>query len=252
MSQNLFSVQDKVVLVTGAARGNGQAIAQGFHDHGALVYLVDRSPTVAQTAREITGQEQRALVIDLCGPDAARTVVDWVVQEQDRLDVLVNNAGITIGGSEPYSDQLWQQTLAVNLQVPFELSRQAAEVMKHQSSGMIINITSLGGRLGFPDNPAYQASKAGLAQLTRAMARDWGRHGIRVNSICPGYILTSMTRKSYEDPQLKAERSSHMILDRWGRPDDLVGPCIFLCSEAASYITGAEIPVDGGWLIKGL
>ena len=113
-------------------------------------------------------------------------------------------------------------------------------------------VGSIAAVLGMPDNPAYQAAKGGLRQLTRAMARDFAADGIRVNCLCPGYILTDMTRASYEDPPRQAERSDRTLLGRWGDPSELVGPCLFLASPAASYITGTDLFVDGGWTAKGL
>jgi 2-deoxy-D-gluconate 3-dehydrogenase len=118
--------------------------------------------------------------------------------------------------------------------------------------GSIVNVTSLGAHQGFPQNPSYQASKAALRQLTRAMALDFGDFGVRVNSLCPGYIETAMTSTSHDDAGARAARAERTILGRWGRPDDLVGPCRFLLSDASSYVTGIDLPVDGGWLAKGL
>ena len=124
--------------------------------------------------------------------------------------------------------------------------------MKEKRSGSIINITSLGAELGFPGNPSYVASKGGLKQLGKAMAVDLAQYNIRVNNVCPGYFKTDMTRKSYNDPHLREARNKRIMLGRWGNPSDLVGPCIFLASEAASYITGIDLLVDGGWVAKGL
>jgi NAD(P)-dependent dehydrogenase (short-subunit alcohol dehydrogenase family) len=120
------------------------------------------------------------------------------------------------------------------------------------SGGSIVNVTSLGAHLGFPDNPTYQASKAALGQLTRAMAVDFGGWGVRVNSVCPGYVATAMTRASYDDAEANRARAARTILGRWAQPEDLVGPCQFLLSDASAYVTGIELPVDGGWLAKGL
>ena len=124
--------------------------------------------------------------------------------------------------------------------------------MAKRKKGSIINITSLGAEMGFEKNPSYQVSKAGLKQLSKALACDWGHKNIRVNNICPGYFKTSMTIKSFKNKTLKSKRDARMILKKWGTPGDLVGPCIFLASDASSYITGADITVDGGWLAKGL
>jgi NAD(P)-dependent dehydrogenase (short-subunit alcohol dehydrogenase family) len=119
--------------------------------------------------------------------------------------------------------------------------------MAKERTGAIVNITSLGAELGFAGNPSYQISKAGLRQMTKALAKDWGAFGIRVNNLCPGYIQTSMTQKSFDDPILHAARKNKTVLGRWGKSEDLVGPAIFLLSEASSYITGTDLYVDGGW-----
>ena len=124
--------------------------------------------------------------------------------------------------------------------------------MKDQGGGSIINITSIGAELGFPNNPAYIAAKGALKQLTRSLALDLGSFGIRVNNIGPGYFRTDMTKGSWNDPQLEEDRIRRTILGRWGEPDDLAGAAIFLASEASRYITGQDLYVDGGWLAKGL
>ena len=125
-------------------------------------------------------------------------------------------------------------------------------MMKDQGGGSIINITSIGAELGFPNNPAYIAAKGALKQLTRSLALDLGSFGIRVNNIGPGYFRTDMTKGSWNDPQLEEDRIRRTILGRWGEPDDLAGAVIFLASEASRYITGQDLYVDGGWLAKGL
>ena len=124
-------------------------------------------------------------------------------------------------------------------------------IMAKNKSGSIINITSLGAELGFPNNPSYQMSKAGLRQLTKALARDWGEFGIRANNIYPGYIKTAMTTKSFNDRKLNNQRSDNTLLKRWGEPEDLIGPALFLVSDASSYMTGTDIYVDGGWTANG-
>ena len=123
--------------------------------------------------------------------------------------------------------------------------------MASQSRGSIINITSIGAELGFPNNPAYQVSKAGLRQLTKAIARDWGSSGVRANNICPGYIRTGMTENSYLDETLNSQRLEQTLLKSWGEPTDLVGPTIFLISDASKYMTGSDLYVDAGWTANG-
>ena len=124
--------------------------------------------------------------------------------------------------------------------------------MKNSGGGSIVNITSLNSELAFPDNPAYVAFKGALKQLSKSAAVDLGKHNIRVNNVGPGYFITDMTKKSWEDPKKFKERANKTVLGRWGNPEDLVGVSVFLASDASSYITGQDIYVDGGWTIKGL
>mgnify|MGYP001274054315 FL=1 len=121
-----------------------------------------------------------------------------------------------------------------------------------KKGGSIINVTSLGSVLGFPDNPSYVSSKGGLKMLTKSLAVDLGKKGIRVNNLLPGYMKTAMTKKSFMNKDLKEERDKRIIINRWGNSTDLIGPCIFLASDSSSYITGSDILVDGGWIAKGL
>ena len=156
---------------------------------------------------------------------------------------------MTHGG---YSDEAWEKTYNVDLKAPYILSKMVGEEMKKNLNGSIINITSLNSELAFPDNPAYIAMKGGLKQLTKSLAYDLGKYNIRVNNVGPGYMKTNMTKKSWSDPKTYEERKNKTVLQRWGEPSDLIGVTVFLASNASSYITGQDIYVDGGWLIKGL
>ena len=166
--------------------------------------------------------------------------------------VLVNNAGISHPTEEPYPEDLWRKTLEVNLTAPFVWIEAFLDLFRASRSGSIINITSLSAERAFPNNPAYMASKGGLKMLTKYYAKALGLDGVRVNNVGPGYIVTDMTRESYQDPSSKDARQRHTFLGRWGVPEDLVGICVFLSSPASSYITGQDIYVDGGWTANGL
>ena len=163
-----------------------------------------------------------------------------IVEDGGRIDGLVNNAGISLQASDRYDRDDFVQTLSVNTLAPFRLGWLAAQAMKPPGGrgGSIVNVTSLGAHRGFPGNPSYQASKAALRQLTRAMAVDFGDFGVRVNSLCPGYIVTAMTSASHDDPEANEARAERTILGRWGQPDDLVGPCQFLLSDASQVRHG--------------
>ena len=178
----------------------------------------------------------------------------FVKDKFGKLDILINNAGVSFSDlTINYSEKSWDHTHEVNLKAPFILSQEFAKIMKNQKNGgVIINITSINAELAFPNNPAYQAFKGGLKQLTKAFALDFGKYGIRVNSIGPGYFKTQMTKKSWSDKKKREQRKEKTILKRWGVPEDLIGAVIFLSSNASSYITGQDLYVDGGWLTKGL
>ena len=146
-----------------------------------------------------------------------------------------------------YEKENWAKTIDVNLTASFFCSQEAIKYMIKRKKGSIINITSLNAELAFPKNPSYVASKGGLKMVGKALAKDWGKFGVRVNNLGPGYIKTSMTKSSYSNRKTRLEREKQTLLQRWGNMDDLVGPCIFLASDASKYITGQDIYVDGGW-----
>jgi NAD(P)-dependent dehydrogenase (short-subunit alcohol dehydrogenase family) len=177
-----------------------------------------------------------------------------ISKNEKKIDVLINNAGITMpnNSSNEYSLENWKKTLDVNLTGSFLCSQIIGKIMKKQRSGSIINMTSINAELGFPNNPAYVASKGGLKMLTKSLAKDLGKYGIRVNNLGPGYFVTDMTKKSYENKKSRIIRQKHTLLDRWGTVSDLVGPFIFLASDASAYVTGQDLYVDGGWLSNGL
>lgn len=236
----------KKAIVTGGFRGNGKAIAMGLKAEGAEVTVFD----IMDGADSPFTYYQ----VDLRDKAALRQTYEKAVEKNGIYDILVNDAGITKGmPAEEYTFEAWEATLDVNLTVPFLLSQMfARSLIAAKKAGSIINITSLSAKYGFPNNPAYCASKGGLRVLSRQLALDWGKYGIRVNNVSPGYVRTDMTKGSYGDPVLQEERTRRMIFDRWAEPEDLAGACIFLASSLSEYITGQDIIVDGGWEAKGL
>lgn len=234
------------MLVTGAARGNGRAIAEGFARRGAAVFAVDKSSAVMDRDASLAAEAWHGQIIDVTEHDQ---MAEFLAQEQ-AFDVVVVNAGITLGFSNETA--YWNDTLGVNLTASYHLMLNAAEKMKSNGGGSMIVITSISAHLGSKGNPAYHASKGGLRFLAKGLAADLGPFRIRVNSICPGYIRTHMTAKSHADSARHEMIRERTMLGRWGESEDLVGACIFLASDAAAYITGADLFVDGGLVHKGV
>lgn len=244
MDYNFESLKDKNILVTGGSGAIGLAIARGFKECGSKVHLWGH--------RAIDNAEEfdQYQIVELTQEQEIR---DQFLKIHEPIDVLVNCAGFTVGEkSEKYPADMWQKTIAINMTAPFLISQMAAEGMMQKNGGSIINITSIGAELGFPNNPAYGASKGGLKQLTKAMACDWAEYGIRVNNVGPGYTRTKMTGGSWRDEEKRKERTDRMMLKHWAEPEDIVGIVLFLGSDMAKYITGQDIYVDGGWTAKGM
>ena len=249
IKNNLFSLKNKVVLITGAGRGIGQHLAEKIAEQNAVVYAIDKR--FAKKTSKHSMKNLFKIKCDITDQDAFKQVCANIVRKNKRIDVLVNNAGISQANKQSgklYAKNKWDETLRINLTAHFSCSQEVIQYMKKRKQGSIINITSINAELGFPRNPAYVASKGGLKMLGKALAKDWGKYGIRVNNLGPGYIRTEMTKSSYSNKKLREERTKHTMLGRWGEKDDLVGPCIFLASDASKYITGQDVYVDGGWI----
>jgi len=245
---------DQVVLVTGAGRGIGRAIAQEFATHGAIVAANDLTPVnLDQTINQIEarGGRARAYLTDIAKRLPAQNLIGQVVEDWGRIDILINNAGV-----EPHASLLeldewdWQRTLDVNLSAPFFLMQAAGRVMRDQGGGVVVNIASIAGRAhGLKDRSAYVASKMGLIGLTREAARELAAYHIRVNAVCPGVIETEMTAHLRQDPAMMQKWLEDIPQGRLGLPEDVTSVVLFLCSPAATYLTGQAINVDGGKLM---
>jgi 2-deoxy-D-gluconate 3-dehydrogenase len=249
-----FKLDGRVALVTGARRGLGRGFALALAEAGADVALLDRSD--ATETRELIarlGRRSLSVTCDLSTAtvDELGAVVGQVVDELGRLDILVNNAGIIRRApAVDVSETDWNDVLQVNLNAVFFLSQAAGRVMIGQGGGKIINVASMLTFQGGVLVPSYTAAKHGVAGVTRALANEWASTNVNVNAIAPGYMATENTAPLRAD-----EARAQAILDRipagrWGTPDDLMGAVVFLASDAARYMQGAILPIDGGWLTR--
>jgi 3-oxoacyl-[acyl-carrier protein] reductase len=246
-----MNFEGKVVLITGAGRGIGREIAAAFAAHGAKVAANDITPiNLDQTVEQIssTGGFIKDYVADISKKMPVQALVSRILEEWDRIDILVNNAGV-----EPHAPLLdmdawdWQRTIDVNLSGPFFTTQTVGRIMREQGAGVIVNIASIAGRAhGLKDRSAYVASKMGLIGLTREAARELSAHNIRVNAVCPGVIETEMTAELRQNQAMVARWLEDIPQNRLGQPGEVAGLVMFLCSDAASYITGQAINVDGG------
>lgn len=252
MNKDIFSVKNSVVVITGGAGGIGKCLAQAFSKGEAFVYSLDIS-YISKSPK--FGPNLCKIKADVTDEKEFKRICEGIFGHHGKIDTLINCAGITRpkkNNKEMYSLKDWDDTLRLNLTAAFACSQAAIEYMLKNKKGSIINITSLNAERGFPGNPAYIASKGGLKMLTKSLARDWGIYGIRVNNIGPGYMKTDMTKKSYNVKKTRLLRQANTMLNKWGTPEDLIGPCIFLASDASNYITGLDLYVDGGWMANGL
>ena len=247
--ENLFSIEDKVIIITGAGRGIGYQLAVGLANHSAIIYSLDKKFT--KKIPKNLSSNVNEIKCDITNYNKVKQVFKKIFVKEKRIDVLINNAGVSFASqkkNQDYSEKDWIQTINVNLTGSFYCSQEAIKYMLKQRNGSIINITSINAELGFPRNPAYNASKGGLKMLGKAFAKDWSKFGIRVNNIGPGYIKTEMTSKRFANKKTRLERQNQTLVGRWGEPDDLIGPCIFLASNASKYMTGQDLYIDGGWI----
>jgi NAD(P)-dependent dehydrogenase (short-subunit alcohol dehydrogenase family) len=248
--KNLFSIKDKIIIVTGGGSGLGEIISTGLVSEGAVVYCFD-----IKFKQKIEKNENRIFQIkcDITNSKKFENQCKKIFLKHKRIDSLLNIAGVGIkDNSQFYSMKNWMKTISINLTAVFDCSQIVIKYMSKNNKGSIVNFTSINAEMAFPKNPAYVASKGGLKMLGKSLAKDWAVKGIRVNNIGPGYFRTNMTEKSYNNKKLRKEREMRTMLGRWGNKEELIGPCIFLISDSSSYITGQDIYVDGGWLTNGL
>jgi len=249
---SIFSLEGKIAYVTGASRGIGRAIAAGFAQHGADVALAARSVEgLEETAALVQAAGQRALVVecDVTDTAAVEASVARTIEELGGLDIVVNNAG-GLRFMSPLvgmREEGWHKVLDLNLSSAFRVCKAVGPHLLGQGRGCVINIASIEGVEPTPLRANYSAAKAGLISMTRVLAQEWAPIGVRVNVLSPGAVETDIWGALSKDENFVKMTLDQIPMGRWAQPEEIVGAAVFLASEAASYVTGANLIVDGGW-----
>jgi 2-deoxy-D-gluconate 3-dehydrogenase len=248
-----FDLTGRLAVVTGARRGIGRAMARALAEAGADVIGVSASLEESGSAVEkdvrAVGRTFEAIRTDFADPEAVRALGENLAARERPVDILVNNAGtIRRAPAAEHSDADWELVLQVNLNAQFALTRAVGAAMVTRGRGKIIFTASLLSFQGGITVPGYTAAKHGIAGLTKALANEWAPHGVNVNAIAPGYIATDNTQALQDDPARSRAILDRIPAGRWGAADDLGGATVFLASDAAAYVHGTMLPVDGGWL----
>ncbi|KIL48014.1 SDR family NAD(P)-dependent oxidoreductase [Jeotgalibacillus campisalis] len=256
MYQPSFSLENKTAVVTGAGRGIGKALAIGLAEAGAEVVLLSRTENeLKETTAFIKdrGGEAYYVVTDVTDREEIRRTIDKVINNSGKIDILINNAGMNIRSkAEDVTDAEWSVIMDTNLKSAFMMSQEVGNVMRAQGNGgSILSVSSVAGQTALRTGVAYGASKAALIHMTKILAFEWGKDGIRVNSIGPWYFETPLTEKLLADEKYLSEILAVTPLNRVGQLKELIGPAIFFVSEAGSYVTGQTLFVDGGMTING-
>jgi len=245
----MFELKGKVAAVTGGARGIGRACADALQEMGAKIALMDILEDRVQQSAEEMGNGTLGLVCDVTDKATVTSCFERVKAEFGRLDILVTSAGLCIWGKgEEMPEEDWDKVLTINLKGIFLCNQAAAQVMIPQKAGSIINVASMSGSIvNRPQSQVgYNASKAGVIQLTRSFAAEWAQHGVRVNSISPGYTLSELTKQF---SQYFEWWYPYIPMGRMAEPEELVGAVVYLASDAASYTTGHDLVIDGGYSV---
>lgn len=253
MILNAFNLEGKIALVTGCNTGLGQGMALGLAQAGCDIIGVNRAgPADTQSKVEAMGRRFWSIQADLTQPKGVPQIVEQAVAQAGRIDILVNNAGIIRREDAlNFSEQDWDDVMNINSKSLFFLSQQVArQFIAQGNGGKIINIASMLSFQGGIRVPSYTASKSAVMGLTRLMANEWAKHGINVNAIAPGYMATNNTEQLRNDESRNEEILGRIPAGRWGVPDDMMGPIVFLASDAADYVHGYTLAVDGGWLAR--
>lgn len=250
-----FDFSGKVAVITGGSSGIFQGVAKGYGEAGAEVALVDINMKGAEETKKAIEDMGRTARIYNCDVSRVPMIVDTVAQiikDFGKIDILINGAGVLYRAKcEEYPEDKWDMVVNVQSKGTFFMCREVGRHMiERGEGGKIINTSSMLAWSGGYLVPSYAAAKAAITQFTKSLCNEWAPHGINVNAVAPGYILTEITRPLHDDPKRNPSILQRLPVGRWGTPDDMVGPFLFLGSEAADYIHGSILPVDGGWLAR--
>lgn len=241
--KNIFDVSNKTVLITGASRGIGRALALGFREAGSIVY---GTGSKIESVEWMSGENLQGRAADVTAIDSMAAVIDEIVEKHGRLDCLINNAGISANTpASAFKEEQMEHMLNTNFKGVFRTC-QAYHKAHRKRGGVIINMSSVLGFVGTPLASVYCGTKGAVIQLTRALAVEWAGSNFRINAICPGFIDTDMTKMITDKPKVLEQMHGTIPMKRLGQPEDLVGAAIFLASNASSYMTGQILVLDGG------
>lgn len=251
-----FDLSGKVAIVTGGTRGIGRAITKGLAKNGADVVPSSRTAEDVHAAAELVrdqGSDTIEVKADISDPEDVQALIEQTKTELGGIDIVVNNAGINpdnaLGRPEDVTPEAYDQTININLEAAFRVCQTAAEELHNATGGTVINIASIGGVVGLPRQHPYVASKHGLVGLTKSIALDWAPE-VRVNAVAPGYVETELVEDLQQNEKLRKSIERRTPLNRFAVPDEISGPVVFLASDAATFVTGEILSVDGGWTAR--
>lgn len=249
-----FDLTNKTAVVTGATKGLGYGMAIGLAQAGANIVVVSRTAADCENvAAEIKAMGRDALAVptDVTNQDAVQALVDKAVEKFGRIDILVNNAGSAITKkAEDLTMEDWDRVIGIDLRAAFMVAQSVGKVMIKQNGGKIINIASIFGLVGDKQVLPYLAAKGGIIQMTKGLALEWAKYNIQVNAVAPGYVITPMNEKDLMEEKIYKHVTGKIPMRRLGQIEDIAGSIVFLASEAADYVTGTTLAVDGGWLCQ--